>query len=107
MGFPGGSVSKEPTCNAGDLGSVPGLGTSPGGGHGNALQCSCLENPMDSGAWALQPVGSQRAGRDPVAQHSTLPLYLPLCCCIALTYRRKIVIVTQFGGKQYCNIVIL
>ena len=44
MGFPGGSDSKESDCNAGDLGSVSGLGTSPGGGHGNPVQYSCLEN---------------------------------------------------------------
>jgi len=49
--FPGGSVSKESTCNAGHLGLIPGLGRSPGGGHGNPLQCSCLENPMDRGTW--------------------------------------------------------
>ena len=50
QGFPGGSVSKESTCNAGDTGdagSIPGSGRSPGGGHGNPLQCSCLENPLD------------------------------------------------------------
>ena len=45
-GFPGGSDGKEFTCNAGDPGSIPGLGRSPGGGHGNQLQYSCLENPM-------------------------------------------------------------
>ena len=45
-GFPGGSVGKESACNAGDLGSIPGLGGSPGGGHGNPLQYSCLENPQ-------------------------------------------------------------
>ena len=45
MGSPGGSDSKDPTCNAGDLGLIPGLGRSPGGGHGNPLQYSCLENP--------------------------------------------------------------
>ena len=44
-GFPGGSAGKESTCNAGDLGSIPGLGRSPGGGHGNLLQDSCLEKP--------------------------------------------------------------
>ena len=43
-GFPGGSDGKESPCNAGDLGSIPGLGRSPGGGHGNPLQRSCLEN---------------------------------------------------------------
>ena len=45
MGFPVGSDGKETTCNAGDLGSIPGLGRSPGGEHGNPLQYSCLENP--------------------------------------------------------------
>ena len=44
LGFPGGSDSKESACKAGDLGLIPGLGRSPGGGHGNALQYSCLEN---------------------------------------------------------------
>ena len=43
-GFPGGSDDKESTCNVGDLDSIPGLGRSPGGGHGNPLQYSCLEN---------------------------------------------------------------
>ena len=51
MGFPCGSVGKESVSNAGDLGSIPGLGRSPGGGKGNPLQYSCLENPMDRGAW--------------------------------------------------------
>ena len=52
-GFPGSSAGKESACNAGDLGSIPGLGRSPGEGHGNPLQYSCLENPMDRGArWA-------------------------------------------------------
>ena len=45
MGFPGGLVSTESTCNAGDLGLIPDLGRSPGGGHGNPYQYSCLENP--------------------------------------------------------------
>ena len=43
--FPGGSDGKEFACNVGDLGLIPGLGSSPGGGHGNPLQHSCLENP--------------------------------------------------------------
>ena len=45
LGFPGGSASKKSTCNAGELGSIPGLKRSPGGGHCNPLQYSCLENP--------------------------------------------------------------
>ena len=51
MGFPGGSDGKESACNAGDSGSVPGLGRYPGEGNGNILQYSCLENSMDRGAW--------------------------------------------------------
>ena len=49
MGFPSGFDGKA--CSVGDLGSIPGLGRSPGGGHGNSLQYSCLENPMDRRAW--------------------------------------------------------
>ena len=51
LSFPGGSEHKESASNAGDGGSIPGLGRSPGGGHGNPLQYSCLENPRDRGAW--------------------------------------------------------
>ena len=49
--FPHSSVGKESACNAGDPGLIPGLGRSPGKGNGNPLQYSCLENPMDRGAW--------------------------------------------------------
>ena len=51
LGFPGGSEVKASACNAGDQGLIPGLGGSPGEGNGNLLQYSCLENPMDGGAW--------------------------------------------------------
>ena len=54
MSLPGGSVVKNPPANAGDArdaGSISGSGRSPGGGHGNPLKYSCLENPMDRGAW--------------------------------------------------------
>ena len=50
-GFPGGSEVKMPACNERDLDSIPGSGRSPGEGNGNPLQYSCLENPMDRGAW--------------------------------------------------------
>ena len=49
--LPGGSEVKASACNAGDLGLIPGSGRSPGEGNGNPLQYSCLENPMDGGAW--------------------------------------------------------
>ena len=51
LDFPGSSDGKVSAYNAGDLGSIPGSGRSPGEGNGNPLQYSCLENPMDGGAW--------------------------------------------------------
>ena len=51
MGFPGDSVDKESACDTGDVGSVLELGRSPGEGNGNPLLHSCLENPMNRGAW--------------------------------------------------------
>ena len=60
LGFPGGSVVKESACSAGDTedaGSIPGSARSPGGGHGNPLQYSCLENSMDRGAWQAKVDG--------------------------------------------------
>ena len=62
MGFPGGSDGKEFACNAGDVGSIPELGRSPEGGHGNPRQYSCLENPH--GQRSLQSMGSQRVRYD-------------------------------------------
>ena len=65
MGFPGGSVVNNPPSMQEtriDMGSIPGSGRSPGGGNGNPLQHSCLENSMDRRAWWLQSMGSQRAG---------------------------------------------
>ena len=50
-GFPGGSAVENPPASAGDACSIPGSGRSPGEGNGNALQHSCLDNPMDRGAW--------------------------------------------------------
>ena len=68
MDFPGGVVIKSPPANAGDirhLASIPGSGRSPGEGHGNPLQDSCLENPMDGEApKGYKPRGSQRVGCD-------------------------------------------
>ena len=62
--FPGGTVGKEPTCRCRRckrLGSTPGLGRSPGGGHGNPLQYSCLKNPMDKGAWRATVHGVRKS----------------------------------------------
>ena len=51
MSFPGGSVVKNLSANAGDTGSIPGLGRSPGEGNGNSFQYSCLGNPVDRRSW--------------------------------------------------------
>ena len=63
-GFSGSSDGEESACSAGELGSIPGLGRSPGGGHGNPLQYSCLENPMDRGAWWATVHGVARVFHD-------------------------------------------
>ena len=54
---PRGSDGKDSACNVGDPGLIPGLGRSPGGGHGNLLQYSCLKNPKDRGAWQAMVLG--------------------------------------------------
>ena len=67
---------KNPPAKAGDVGSISGLGRSPGGGHGNTLQRSCLENPVDRGAWraavrgaAQVPTGPKRLSARAAAEH--------------------------------------
>ena len=67
LGFPRGSDDKESACDAGDLGSIPGSGRSPGEGNGYLLQSSCLENSVDSGAWWAAVHGLQRVRHDWVA----------------------------------------
>ena len=64
MLFPGGSVSKEPTCSAGDPGSILGSERSPGEGNGNPLQYSCLANPMDRRAWEVRVHEDARVGHN-------------------------------------------
>ena len=67
VGFHAGSVVKKPPANAGGAegsGSLPGSGRSPGKGKGNPLWDSCLENPMDRGAWRATSMGSKRIGHD-------------------------------------------
>ena len=78
-GFPGGSGGKESACSAGDVGLILGLGRFPGGGHGNPLQYSCLENPMDRGA--------QRATVHGVAESDTTESLRTYIYYITLHYR--------------------
>ena len=61
VGVPGGSDGKESACNAGDLNSIPWSGRSPGEENGNSLHYSCLENPMDGGAWRSE---ERRVGKE-------------------------------------------
>ena len=68
MGFPGSSVGKKSNYNAGDPGSIPGSGRSPGEGNGNQHQYSCLRNPMDRGAWWAIVHGATRVRRDLAAK---------------------------------------
>ena len=81
-GFPGGSDGKASVCNAGDPGSIPGLGRSPGEGNGNPLQYSCLENPTDRGAWWTTVHG--------VAESRTLPPLLKHLIPIPTSQVRKL-----------------
>ena len=73
MGFSGSSVGKGSACNPGDPGLIPGLGRSPGEGNGNPLQHSCLENPMDRGAYWATVNGVTRVG------HKLVTKPPPLC----------------------------
>ena len=74
--FPSGSDGKESACNAGGLSSIPGLGRSPGGGHGNPFQYSCLEDPMDRGTWLATVYRVTKRVRHDLA-HVSLLLFFP------------------------------
>ena len=82
LGFPPSSVCKESSCNVGEQSSIPGSGRSPGEGNGNPLLYSCLENPMDRGAWQALAHGVTRVGYDLVTQFSLFCLTLcnPMDC---------------------------
>ena len=67
LGFPGGSVVKNLPTNAGDTDSIPGSGKSPAEGNGNSLQFSCLENPMERGAWQTTVQGVAKGVRHNLA----------------------------------------
>ena len=77
LGFPGGSDGKASAWNAGDQGSIPGSGRSPGEGNGNPLQHSYLENPMDEGAWLI---GYSPWGHKQSDTTERLHFYFPLSC---------------------------
>ena len=77
FGFPGGLDGKESACNAGDLGSVPGLGRCPGGWHGNALQYSCLENPHGQRSLAgYSPWGCRESNTTELLRRAQKPSFI-------------------------------
>ena len=76
MGFPDGSDGKESACNVGDLGSIPGLGRSSEGGHGNPLQYSYLENPHGQGSLVgYSPWGHKESDMTEQLAHTHYPFY--------------------------------
>ena len=72
LGFSGGSDGIESACSEGYLGSVPGSGRSPGEGNGNPLQCSCLGNPRDRGAWQATVLENTRVRHDLLMTDQTI-----------------------------------
>ena len=96
MGFLGGAGGKEPACQCrrcGDVGSAPGSGRSPGGGHGNPLQYSCLENPMDRGAWWATVYK--------VAESQTIPKQLSThVCCESHRWRKLWLLMANMGWRS-------
>ena len=95
MGFSCSSVSKESTCNAGDMGLIPGSG-SPGEGNGNPLQYSCLQNPMDRGAWEATVCGIARVEHDLAAKPPD-----PQLTQLAMYYcNRRIILFAQIIHKN-------
>ena len=95
LDFPHSSVGKESACNVGDLGLIPGLGRSPGEGNGNPFQHSCLENPMDRGAWQAIVHGVARVGHD----LATKPPPLPVVGLLG----HMIVLVLVFKEPPHCS----
>ena len=83
MGFPGGSVSKESACSAGDQGSIPGSGRSPGKENGYRLQYSCLGNPTDRGAWWATVHGVAIVGHDLALNYHWQGTYTTINCPIS------------------------
>ena len=92
MGFPGGASGKEPVCQCRRCkrqGSIPRLGSSPGGGHGNPLQYSCLENPLDKGVWwaTLHRGAKRRTGPKRLSTASS-PVLLSRLCLTGSTWKK-------------------
>ena len=103
MGFPGGSDGKKSACNAGDLGLIPGLGTSSGEGNGNPLQYARLENSMDRGAWPASVHGVVRVGHNYVTNTFTFRTLYVLQIWRKGSYRRRGELGTGGGRGVHCE----
>ena len=100
LAFPGVSDGKESTCSTGDLSSIPGLGRSPAGRHGNPLQYSCLENPHGQrslvGYSSRGHIESDTTERLSIAQHNT-PLYAYTTFCLSIHLQMDSWVTCIFG----------
>ena len=96
LGFPGGSEGKESTCNLEDPGSVAGLGRSSGRGHGNPLQYSCLENPMDRAVWWAIAHGAARVGHN----LDLLLFNCYLCVCVRVCVHTRVRVLSFSRGDS-------
>ena len=92
VGFAGGSVVKHPPANAGDAGSIPESGGSPGEGNGNPLQYPCLENPMDRGAWRATAHGVIKSQ---TRLKQLVITQVCMCVCVCMCYTCTCVFVCE------------
>ena len=92
VGFPGGSVVKNPPASAGHVGSVPWAGRSPEEGNGNPLQCSYLGNPMDSGAWwaTVHGVVKESDTIQQLSTHACIGQEIFMCICYIYLSNAKV-----------------
>ena len=99
-GLPGGSDGKATICNVGDPGSIPGLGRFPGEGNGNPLQYSCLENPLDRGAWQTTVHGVAKS-RTRLSNLTLLLLYPKVKHSISTRSSSTAVLLSMAPVKQH------
>ena len=106
MGFPGGSGVKASARNAGDLGSIPGLGRSPGEGNSNPLHYSCLENPMDGGAWwaTVHAVAKSRTRLSDFTHSQYICKLILLQSQVCSPVDSKANLLTPGGGEGKCSV---
>ena len=104
FGLPWWLSGTESTCSAGNAGSIPGSGRSPGEGNGNLLQYSCLENSMDRGAWRLQSMGLRRVGHDSATEQTPPPpVFTAALFTIARTWKQPKCSSADAWAETWCT----